>query len=146
MSFHFEIALNFSINWFPTLFVYTSIESVVRITGITAYMLIRSPKLGAYALSIIPVVAIVNKYYGTWLSQNARKVQDALAEANSVAQESFSCIRTVIAFASERFECNKYVDKIEEQYRLNVRQVCQGKITFVSTFDPTPNANCFHPF
>ena len=66
-------------------------------------MLIRSPKLGAYALSIIPVVAIVNKYYGTWLSQNARKVQDALAEANSVAQESFSCSRTVIAFASERF-------------------------------------------
>jgi len=92
--------------------------------------------LGAYALSIIPVVAIVNKYYGTWLSQNARKVQDALAEANSVAQESFSCIRTVIAFASERFECNKYVDKIEEQYRLNVRQTYITGLyyMFISTF------------
>jgi hypothetical protein len=44
-----------------TWFFRFSIESVVRITGITAYMLIRSPRLGACALSIIPIVAAVNK-------------------------------------------------------------------------------------
>lgn len=102
---------------------FSSIESVVRITGITAYMLIRSPRLAAYALMIVPVVAIVNKYYGNWLSENARKVQDALAEANSVAQETFSCIRTVIAFASENLEYEKYILNVDEQYRLNVKQV-----------------------
>jgi ABC-type multidrug transport system fused ATPase/permease subunit len=102
-----------------------SIEAVVQITGITAYMLIRCPRLGACALSIIPIVAIVNKYYGNWLSQNARKVQDALAAANSVAQETFSCIRTVIAFASEEFEYDKYVERIDTQYRLNVRQASE---------------------
>ena len=116
--------------------VVRSIESVVRITGITAYMLIRSPRLGAYALSIIPIVAVANKYYGDWLSENARKVQDALAEANSVAQETFSCIRTVIAFASESFEYSKYVEKIDEQYRLSVRQTYITGIyyMFISTF------------
>ena len=101
----------------------TSIESVVRITGITSYMLYRSPTLGACALSIVPLVAVVNRVYGNWLSKNAREVQDALAVANSVAQETLSCIRTVIAFSSERFEYKKYVDKINHQYRLNVRQV-----------------------
>jgi ABC-type multidrug transport system fused ATPase/permease subunit len=44
-----------------TWFFRFSIESVVRITGITAYMLIRSPRLGTCALSIIPIVAAVNK-------------------------------------------------------------------------------------
>ena len=100
-----------------------SIESVVRITGITAYMLFRCPRLGACALSIVPVVAIVNKYYGNWLNRNARKVQDATAAANSVAQETLSCMRTVVAFASEEFEYGKYTSKIDEQYRLNVKQV-----------------------
>ena len=106
--------------------LYLSIESVVRITGITAYMLIRSPTLGACALSIVPLVAVVNRAYGIWLSKNAREVQDALAKANSVAQETFSCIRTVIAFASESLEHKKYVEKVNHQYQLNVRQVSEN--------------------
>jgi ABC-type multidrug transport system fused ATPase/permease subunit len=99
-------------------------------------MLIRSPKLGACALSVVPVVAFVNKYYGDWLKENATKVQDALAEANSVAQETLSCIRTVIALASEELEYDKYVNRINEQYRLNVRQTFMTGIyfMFVSTF------------
>ena len=85
-------------------------------------MLLRSPKLGACAISIVPLVAVVNNLYGNLLSEIATKVQDALAAANSVAQESLSCIHTVVAFASEEFEYNKYKERIDEQYRLNVRQ------------------------
>ena len=66
-------------------------------------MLLRSPKLGACAISIVPLVAVVNKYYGNWLGENAARVQDALAAANSVAQETLGCIRTVVAFASISF-------------------------------------------
>jgi ATP-binding cassette subfamily B (MDR/TAP) protein 9 len=119
-----------------TWFFRFSIESVVRITGITTYMFIRSPKLGAVALSIVPLIAAVNKVYGQWLSDNAKKVQDALAAANSVSQESLACIRTVVAFASENLELSKYVEKIDEQFRLNVRQTYFTGIyyMFVSTF------------
>ena len=101
----------------------TSIESIVRITGITMYMLIRSPLLGGCALCIVPVVAIINKKYGDWLRKNAIAVQTALAEANSVAQEALACVRTVIGFAAEDFELEKYSDKINIQYDLNIRQV-----------------------
>lgn len=119
-----------------TWFFRFSIESVVRITGITAYMLLRSPKLGACAISIVPLVAIVNKYYGNWLSKNAAKVQDSLAAANAVAQEALGCIRTVVAFTSEDSEYKKYKERIDEQYRLNIRQTyIQGVYyMFVSTF------------
>jgi ABC-type multidrug transport system fused ATPase/permease subunit len=100
---------------------------VVRITGITVYMLIRCPQLGACALGIVPLVAVVNKYYGNWQNKNARKVQDATAAANSVAQETLSCMRTVVAFASEDLEHNKYTEKVDVQYQLNVKQVGSNK-------------------
>lgn len=100
-----------------------SIESVVRISGIATYMLIRCPTLGGCALSVIPLVAVINKFFSNWLSRNARMVQDALAEANKAAQETFSCIRTVISFAAEQFELEKYVERVNRQYDLNVKQV-----------------------
>jgi len=119
-----------------TWFFRFSIESVVRITGITAYMLVRCPLLGACALSIVPFVAVVNKKYGDWLRKNAIAVQTALAQANSVAQEAISCVRTVVAFAAEKFEYEKYTDKIDVQYRLNVRQLFMTGVYYmaISTF------------
>eukprot|EP00522_Entomoneis_paludosa_P007613 CAMPEP_0172464240 /NCGR_PEP_ID=MMETSP1065-20121228/49873_1 /TAXON_ID=265537 /ORGANISM="Amphiprora paludosa, Strain CCMP125" /LENGTH=1193 /DNA_ID=CAMNT_0013220419 /DNA_START=26 /DNA_END=3607 /DNA_ORIENTATION=+ len=119
-----------------TWFFRFSIESMVRITGITTYMLIRSPRLGACALSIVPVVGIINKVYGDWLRDNAIAVQDALAEANAVAQEALSNIRTVIAFAAEESEESHYREKIQCQYRLNVKQLFMQGVYYmtVSTF------------
>jgi ABC-type multidrug transport system fused ATPase/permease subunit len=119
-----------------TWFFRFSIESVVRITGIAIYMLVRCPTLGAYALAIVPVVAVVNKLYGNWLRENAIQVQDAIAEANAVAQEAFACVRTVIAFAAENSEHEKYSKKIDAHYRLNILQLIMTGIYYmvVSTF------------
>lgn len=99
-------------------------------------MLIRCPILGCSAITIIPVVALVNKLYGNWLNQNAKEVQDALAAANQVAQETFTCIRTVIAFASEQQEHKKYKECIDRQYHLNVRQLYISGVYYmvISTF------------
>lgn len=103
------------------------------------YMLIRCPVLGGCALVIVPIVGVVNKLYGDWLSKNAIAVQNALAKANSVAQEAFSCVRTVIAFASEEFEQEKYTDEIDHQYQLNVRQVSVcGACVCVRVYDWSP--------
>jgi len=74
--------------------------------------------------------------YADFLSKNAKEVQNALAQANSVAQEALSCIRTVVAFASEDYEYNKYKGKIVKHYDLNVQQLyAQGFYYMViSTF------------
>ncbi|KAI2508031.1 hypothetical protein MHU86_6438 [Fragilaria crotonensis] len=119
-----------------TWFFRFSIESVVRITGIATYMLVRCPTLGGCALAIVPVVAVVNKLYGNWLRKNAMQVQDALAQANSAAQEALSCVRTVIAFAAEDSEVRKYSERIDEHYRLNILQLMMTGIYYmvVSTF------------
>lgn len=119
-----------------TWFFRFSIESVVRIVSIVSYMLWRSPRLGACAISVVPVVAIINKKYGDFLNQNAIEVQNALAKANSVASEAFSCIRTVISFASEQHEYKSYKNLVDIHYDLNVKQLyAQGfYYMIISTF------------
>ena len=74
--------------------------------------------------------------YGDFLKKNAKEVQNALAQANSVAQEALSCIRTVVAFASEDYEYNKYKSQVSKHYDLNVQQLyAQGFYYMViSTF------------
>mmetsp|Transcript_12116 Transcript_12116/g.22676 ORF Transcript_12116/g.22676 Transcript_12116/m.22676 type:complete len:830 (-) Transcript_12116:3118-5607(-) len=124
--------MGYDLTWFFRF----SIESIVRIVSIVSYMLWRSPRLGLCAISVVPIVAAINKRYGDWLNCNAKEVQNALAQANSVAQEAFSCIRTVIAFASEDYEYGKYREKIDRHYELNVQQLyAQGFYYMViSTF------------
>mmetsp|Transcript_16181 Transcript_16181/g.33182 ORF Transcript_16181/g.33182 Transcript_16181/m.33182 type:complete len:768 (-) Transcript_16181:32-2335(-) len=119
-----------------TWFFRFSIEATIRITGIAAYMFIRSPTLGLAACTIIPIVALVNKKYGDWLSKNSKEVQTALAEANEAAQETLSCARTVISFANEGKETERYNDRIQKHYLLNVKQtIAQGLYYMVvSTF------------
>jgi len=119
-----------------TWFFRFSIESVVRITGIAIYMVVRSPLLGGIALCMVPVVAAINKVYGDWLRKNAIAVQDALAEANAVAQEALVNVRTVISFAAEDREAAHYESKIERNYVLNVQQLFWTGVYYmsVSTF------------
>jgi ABC-type multidrug transport system fused ATPase/permease subunit len=119
-----------------TWFFRFSIESIVRITGITIYMIVRCPILGGCAISIIPAVATINKFYGDWLRRNAIKVQDALADANMVAQEALSNIRTVISFVTEAHECDRYESRIECQYQLNIQQLFMTALYYmvISTF------------
>eukprot|EP00571_Detonula_confervacea_P005111 CAMPEP_0172324904 /NCGR_PEP_ID=MMETSP1058-20130122/52602_1 /TAXON_ID=83371 /ORGANISM="Detonula confervacea, Strain CCMP 353" /LENGTH=648 /DNA_ID=CAMNT_0013041319 /DNA_START=155 /DNA_END=2101 /DNA_ORIENTATION=+ len=119
-----------------TWFFRFSVEAMVRITGISIYMIMRSPLLGACTLAIVPVVGILNKFYGDWLGKNAEGIQNALAGATSCAHESLACMKTVITLASEDRECEKYKVQIEKLYDLNIQQLIVTAIYFmvVSTF------------
>jgi ABC-type multidrug transport system fused ATPase/permease subunit len=108
-----------------------SIEALVRITGIATYMLWRSPLLASGTLCLVPIIALANKFYGAFLERNAKATQEALAQANSVAQETLSCIRTVIAFATETVEHKKYYSKIDRGYRLNVRELFARSVYYM---------------
>ena len=119
-----------------TWFFRFSIEALVRITGISIYMIIRSPALGGCTLAIVPVVGIINKVYGDWLGKNAEKVQTALAKSTACAHESLSCIKTVITLGCEEHESKKYNTQIERLYDLSMKQLIVSGIYFmgVSTF------------
>lgn len=119
-----------------TWFFRFSVEACVRIVGISTYMIYRSPFLGLVTVGIVPVVGVINKLYGDWLSKNAISVQNSLADATSSAHESLSCIKTVLTMASEDRECKKYAKSINALYSLNIRQLIAQGVYFmvVSTF------------
>ena len=52
----------------------------------------------------------------------SQRTQTSLAEANHVAHEAISCIRTVASFANEKYEARRYGDKLEDYYRVSLRQ------------------------
>ena len=102
-----------------------TIESTVRLVGITTYLYIRQWQLAAAACAVIPICALINRRYGQWLQTNATHVQAALAETNSVAQETIAAVRTVKAFAREAAETGRYSSRVQDLFNLNMRQVRQ---------------------
>lgn len=100
-----------------------TLESLVRIGGTIAYMLVRSWQLGLLALTIIPITAYINRYYAAFLQTNQKQVQSALANANVVATECVSSIRTVRSFAMEDGEHSRYAKHIGQHFRLMRRQI-----------------------
>ena len=100
-----------------------SIEAVVRITGVVGYMFAISPPLAAAACLAVPIVALGNKFYGKWLHNNAKRVQAALAASNAHASEIISAAHTVISFAAEYFEAQRYAGFIQTHYTFSMWQV-----------------------
>jgi ABC-type multidrug transport system fused ATPase/permease subunit len=97
-------------------------EAVVRVGGIGVYLCVQNLRLGLLACAIIPFTAAANRVYGEWMTKNASAVQDALADANHVAQEAIASVRTVASFANEGYESRRYDRALKRWYRLCNRQ------------------------
>ena len=92
-------------------------------------------KLTILMLAVVPIVAIAAGIYGRMLRRISKEVQDLLAEATSIAEESISGIRTVRAFAREKQESQRYEEAVETaferaKHRTFLGATFQGMISF----------------
>lgn len=108
-------------------------HSVMVFGGVTM-LFVTSPILTALMLGVVPPVAIGAVFYGRRVRKLAREVQDALAKASEVAEETLSGIRTVRSFAAEQIEAVRYTAAVEGAYELARRRVRQGAIFMVIAF------------
>ncbi len=67
-----------------------------------------SPVLALALLAAIPPLALGTAGFGRKIRAHSRKVQDALADTSTIAEEAISGIRTVRAFAQEDWEADRY--------------------------------------
>jgi subfamily B ATP-binding cassette protein MsbA len=106
--------------------------SAILIGGITIVAL-RNTRLTLVMLAIIPLITICSRRYGRYIRGLSISVQDKLAEANSVLQETLSAIRIVQSFAREEHERARYGEKIGNALRLAVKRSLgtAGFIAFV---------------
>jgi ABC transporter fused permease/ATP-binding protein len=90
--------------------------------GGLAMLLYMSPRLTVAAMAVVPLAVIALAFYGRKIRRLSVQVQDALAAASVIAEESISGIRTVRSFAREPEEMARYGGALEESYRLAARR------------------------
>lgn len=90
----------------------------VQVLGALAMLLYTSPRLTLMMLAVVPPVAIGAVVYGRRVRKLSREVQDSLARASEVAEESLAGIRTVRSFAAEEMEATRYGGAVQHSYEL----------------------------
>lgn len=109
--------------WGALGFVGMLIIEVVLYTSIVLYCMINlSPKLTIIPLIAMPIVACIAIFMEKNLGKVYEEISEENAVLNTVAQENLAGVRTVKAFAREKFEIKKFLSHNKRYYDLNMRQ------------------------
>ncbi|KAM7019022.1 ABC-type oligopeptide transporter ABCB9 [Tautogolabrus adspersus] len=98
------------------------LRSTIKGAGFFIFMFGMSWKLTLVTVMGFPFIALVSKLYGKYYKKLTKEVQTILAEANKVAEETISSMRTVRSFANESEESNNYYAKLLLMFQLNKKQ------------------------
>jgi subfamily B ATP-binding cassette protein MsbA len=80
-------------------------------------------RLTSVILGGIPIVTLTMVYLGRKIRRVATEVQDRLAEAIAVVDESIGGIRIVKSFAREAYEISRFTAKVEETFAAALKRV-----------------------
>ncbi|XP_019120726.1 ABC-type oligopeptide transporter ABCB9 isoform X2 [Larimichthys crocea] len=98
------------------------LRSSIKGAGDFIFMCGMSWKLSLVTIMGFPLIALVSKLYGEFYKKLTKEVQTTLAEANKVAEETISAMKTVRSFANECGEADSYYAKLLAMYQLNKKQ------------------------
>ena len=90
------------------------------VIGGVAILAFTSIKLTLFIVVVIPPLIIVTFIFGRFIRKYAKKVQDEIAESNTIVEETFAGIQTVKAFANEAWERSRYRERIQKVVGLAV--------------------------
>ncbi len=105
----------------------------LMLVGGVVIIFITNTRLSLLMLAIVPVVIVAAHFYGRYVRRLSTRVQDRLAEANSVLEETLSAIRIVQSFVREEYERARYRERIRDSLRLAVKRAVAngGFIAFI---------------
>lgn len=105
----------------------------IMLIGSVTIIFVTNMRLSLVMLAIVPVVILSAHLYGRYVRKLSTKVQDRLAEANSVLEETLSAIRIVQSFVREPYERARYRDRIYDSLNLAVKRAIAsgGFIAFI---------------
>lgn len=98
------------------------LRNLIKAGGVLFFMFKLSWRLTLITFIGLPVMIAVSKVYGHYYKKLQEEVQNSLADANNVAEEACSTMRTVRSFANEAGEVQRYSDKLAYTYKLNKKQ------------------------
>jgi ABC-type multidrug transport system fused ATPase/permease subunit len=80
-----------------------------------------APKLTLFMLLTFPAIILLALFFGKAIRKFSRQVQDRLAEANTIVEESLQAITVVKAFTNELFEQARYRKSLAEAVSVALR-------------------------
>jgi subfamily B ATP-binding cassette protein MsbA len=112
------------------------LRQVLYLVGGIVLLTLMQPTLTLTTLAVVPVIVGAAFIFGRLLRRSSTVVQDKVAEAMGMADETFGHIRVVQSFTREPFEAKRYVALLQEVVtvalrRARVRGIFFGSITFV---------------
>lgn len=88
--------------------VVTLVMNVFQLLGAATIMMVMNWRLGLIVLAVGPLATIVTKLFGPLFQRLSARIQDELAHATTVAQESLAAILLIKAFARGSYEAERY--------------------------------------
>lgn len=98
-------------------------SSGLLVVAAAIWMLSIDLVLAAVALTMLPTISVAFVIIGRQLRERFGKIQAKFGELSTRAQENFSGIRTIKAYAQEKQEIEAFGEVNEEYRRLNLRYV-----------------------
>jgi subfamily B ATP-binding cassette protein MsbA len=90
----------------------TFLQQAVTTVGIVAVVSAMSWRMTVLIAVSVPAMVVIMRLMGRRIRQVARLVQDTLAEASSVVEETMGGIRIVKSFAREEYEMGRFGGKV----------------------------------
>ncbi len=111
-----------------TVNVSMALRFTIMALGAIVILFLTSWKLTLMMMAVVPVIAVGLSIYGRSLRDLSRQVQDALAGATAVAEETLSGVRTVRSFARENAEVERYGAAVLKTFELARKRSKLGAI------------------
>jgi subfamily B ATP-binding cassette protein MsbA len=98
------------------------LQSAVQFVGALALMIAVSWQLSGVALLVVPAITVLGMVFGRLLRRISTEVQDRLADASSVLEETVAGVRVVQSFAREQYEVGRFRAAIEATFATAMRR------------------------
>jgi subfamily B ATP-binding cassette protein MsbA len=101
----------------------TALSQFLTFFGALAIIIVTDWRLTLFMFALIPLVMLIAIVFGRRLRTLSSSVQDQLANATTVLEESISGVRVVQSFNREPYEIGRFTDNIERTFALAMKRI-----------------------
>jgi subfamily B ATP-binding cassette protein MsbA len=105
-----------------TVNIATLLQNLVTFVGSLAFMVFLSVRLTLVTMVVVPLMLLAAIVFGRRLRRISTEVQDRMANATAVLQETVAGVRVVQSFAREPHEISRFREAIEDAFNMSMRR------------------------
>lgn len=105
-----------------TVNIATFLQNLITFAGGLAFMVFLNGRLTLLTMTVVPGMLLAGIFFGRRIRGISTEVQDRLANATAVLEETVAGVRVVQSFAREPHEISRFREAIEEAFKTSMRR------------------------